>query len=75
MCVLARLLSNNITRASGVNFPALFTHPQTKPRALNTAPTPPKIPKNTAIMWNTELYAAWYERLSNAQAWRSERRV
>jgi hypothetical protein len=41
MCVFARLLSNNITRASGVNFHALFTHPQTKPRALNTAPTPP----------------------------------
>ena len=64
-----------ITRASGVNFRALFTHPQTKPRALNTAPTPPNPlqnpPKNT-VLWNTEKYAAWYERLSNAQAWRSE---
>jgi hypothetical protein len=41
MWVLTRLLSKNITRASGVNFLALSTHPQTKPRALSTAPTPP----------------------------------
>jgi hypothetical protein len=75
MCVIARLLSKNITRASGVNFRALFTHPQTKPRALNTASTPPnplqKAPQNT-VMWNAKKYPAWYERLSNAQAWRSE---
>jgi hypothetical protein len=32
-------LSKNITRAYGANSSALFTHPQTKPRALNTAPT------------------------------------
>jgi hypothetical protein len=38
MCVFARLVSKNITRACGMNFRALFTHPQTKPRALNTAP-------------------------------------
>jgi hypothetical protein len=37
----ARLLSKSITRASSLNFRALFTHQQTKPRALNTAPTPP----------------------------------
>jgi hypothetical protein len=37
----AFLFSKNITRACGVNFRALFTLPQTKPRALNTAPTPP----------------------------------
>jgi hypothetical protein len=45
------------TRANGGNFRALFTHPQTKPRALYTAPTPPnpiqKAPKNT-VMWSTE---------------------
>jgi hypothetical protein len=41
MCVFARLLYKNITRASGVNFRAQFTDPQTKPRALNTSPTPP----------------------------------
>jgi hypothetical protein len=41
MCIFARLLSKNITRASGVNFRALFTNPLKKPRALNTAPTPP----------------------------------
>jgi hypothetical protein len=43
MCVFARLLSKIFTRASGVNFFALFTHPQTKPRALNTASTPPTL--------------------------------
>jgi hypothetical protein len=52
-----RLPSQYITRACGVNFHAPFTHPQTKPRALNTASTPPKllqqIPKNT-VMWNTK---------------------
>jgi hypothetical protein len=32
MCVFARLLSKNITRASGVNFRALFAYPQTKAR-------------------------------------------
>jgi hypothetical protein len=41
MCVFARLLSKNITRACGVSFRVLFTHPQTKPRTLNTVPTPP----------------------------------
>jgi hypothetical protein len=55
MCVFARFLSKNITHANGVNFRALYTHPQTKPRALNTAPTPPnlllKVPQNT-VMWN-----------------------
>jgi hypothetical protein len=69
------LAFQKITRASGVNFRALFTHPQIKPRALNTTPTPPnprpKSPKNT-VMWDTKKYAACYERLSNAQAWRSE---
>jgi hypothetical protein len=30
-----RLLSKNVTLACGVNFRALFTHPQTKPRALS----------------------------------------
>jgi hypothetical protein len=35
------LAFQQVTRASGVNFRALFTHPQTKLRALNTAPTPP----------------------------------
>jgi hypothetical protein len=35
------LAFQKVTRAIGVNFRALFTHPQTKPRALNTAPTPP----------------------------------
>jgi hypothetical protein len=78
MCVFARLPSKNITRASGVNFRALFPHPQTKPRALNMAPTPPnplqKAPKDS-VTWNMEKYAAWYERLSNAQAWRSKRCV
>jgi hypothetical protein len=57
MCVFARLLSKNITTACGVNFRALLTHPQTKPRALNTAPTLPnpiqKAPQNT-VMWNKE---------------------
>jgi hypothetical protein len=56
MCVFARLLSENITRANGVNFRALLTHPQTKPCALKTAPTPPnsvqKARKNT-VLWNT----------------------
>jgi hypothetical protein len=56
-CVFARWLSKNSTRACGVNFRALFTHPQTKPRALNTAPTPPnplqKAPQNM-VMWNTK---------------------
>jgi hypothetical protein len=42
-CVFARLLSKNITRAYGVNFRALFIHPQTKPRALNSGQ------KNTLI--------------------------
>jgi hypothetical protein len=69
------LAFQKITLANGVNFRALFTHPQTKPRAWNTASTPPnplqKPPKNT-VMWNTEKYAAWYERFSSAQAWRSE---
>jgi hypothetical protein len=41
MWVFTRLLFKYITRACGVNFRALFTHPQTKPRQLNTAPTPP----------------------------------
>jgi hypothetical protein len=53
MCVFARLLSKKITRAIGVNFRALFTHPQAKPRALNTASTPPHplqtAPKNTVL--------------------------
>jgi hypothetical protein len=40
--VFTRLFSRNITRACGVNSHAPFTHPQTKPRALNTAYTPPK---------------------------------
>jgi hypothetical protein len=75
MSVFARLFSKNITRANGVNFRARFTHPQTQPRALNMVPTPPnplqKAPKNTVI-WTTEKHAAWYERMSNAQAWRSE---
>jgi hypothetical protein len=74
MCFSARLLSKNIYRASDVNFRALFTHPQTKPRALSTAPAPPnplqKAPQNM-VMWNTQLHTTWYERLSNAQAWRS----
>jgi hypothetical protein len=39
-----------ITRASGVNFRALFTHPQTKHRALNTAPTPPNPSKKPPKM-------------------------
>jgi hypothetical protein len=73
-----RLLSKSITGACGVNFRALCTHPQTKFRALNTAPTPPtplqQVPTNT-IMWDMDEYAAWYGRLSNAQAWCSERRV
>jgi hypothetical protein len=67
-----RLLSHSITHACGVNFRALFTHPQPKTRALNTAPAPPnplqQVPNNT-IMWNTEKYAGRYERLSNAQVW------
>jgi hypothetical protein len=57
MCIFARLLSKNIARACGVIFRAPFTHPQTKPRALKTASTPPnpleKVTKNTA-MWNME---------------------
>jgi hypothetical protein len=53
----ARLLSKNITRASGVNFRALFTNPQTKPRALNTAPTPTNQLQNASkntVMWSPE---------------------
>ena len=38
-CAFARFLSENITRANGVIFRAIFAHPQTKPRALNTAST------------------------------------
>jgi hypothetical protein len=57
MWVFTRLFSKNITRTCGVNSRAVFTHPQTKSRALNTAPTPPnplqQVPKNTH-MWNKE---------------------
>jgi hypothetical protein len=57
MWVYACLLSKCITRACGVNFSALFTRPETKTRASNTAPTPPNplqhVPKNTAML-NTE---------------------
>jgi hypothetical protein len=41
MWVSTRLFSKYITHACGVNFHAPFTHPQTKPRALNTASAPP----------------------------------
>jgi hypothetical protein len=63
MCVFTRLLSKNITRACGLNFRALFTHSQAKPRALNTAQTLPnplrqQILENT-VMWNTAKYAAF----------------
>jgi hypothetical protein len=51
MCVFARLLSKNITRACGVSFRALFKHPQTKPRALSNPIQ--KVPKNT-VMWIVE---------------------
>jgi hypothetical protein len=37
------LAFQNITRACGVDSRAPFTHPQTKPRALNTAPAPPNL--------------------------------
>jgi hypothetical protein len=61
MWVFTRMLSKYITRTSGVNFRALLTHPQTKPRVLNTAPTPPtplnQVPQNS-VMWNIEEYAA-----------------
>jgi hypothetical protein len=74
--LLLACFPKNITRACGVNSRALFTHPQTKPRALNTAPTPPNplqnVPAKNVVMWNTEKYAARYERLSNTQAWRSK---
>jgi hypothetical protein len=67
------MFSKYISRACGVTFRALFTHPQTKPSELNMAPTPlnllQQVPQNT-VMRNTE-HAAWHERLSNAQAWRS----
>jgi hypothetical protein len=61
MWVFTRLLSKNIARACGVNSLTLFIHLETKPRALNTAPTHPnplqQVPLNTVI-WNTESFAA-----------------
>jgi hypothetical protein len=45
MCVFARFLSKNITRAYGVNFRALFVHSQTKPRiehGTHASKPPPK---------------------------------
>jgi hypothetical protein len=43
MWAFTRLFSKYITRACGANFHAPFTRPQTKPRALNTASTPPNL--------------------------------
>jgi hypothetical protein len=53
MWFLTRLIPKYITRACSMNFSALFTHPQTKPRTLNTAPPNifQQVPIN-AVMWN-----------------------
>jgi hypothetical protein len=44
MRFFTRLFSKYISRACGATFYALFTNPQTKPRALKTASTPPNPP-------------------------------
>jgi hypothetical protein len=52
MCVFARLLSENITRASGVNFHALFTPANQTSRiehGTRASKPPPKAPKNTVM--------------------------
>jgi hypothetical protein len=63
---------------SVLNFHAPYTHPQTEPRAFNTASMTimaSKSPPTSPIKWLIEQYTTRYECLSTARAWRSKRRV
>jgi hypothetical protein len=52
----------------------LLSHPQTRPRALNTESKLPN-PLKKVFEWLIEQYVARYERLNNARVWHSKGRV